>query len=182
MLNGNKVVVGGGEVCDACVVAALSGGTEEIAKFWYGKLETWPEIASMGIYLKTSGPGFFDADFCMGKWGRTGQQAARPWCCVERKESGRMHVCRSSPTVVCGREQGVYPGKYCDRIDTSRTTQSYTSTLQPQRTGTGGRAYKWLIEEATPTEATRKARRAVEREQLCARPSRQRLCARPSRP
>ena len=39
VLNGNKVVVGGGEVCDACVVAALSGGTEEIAKFWYGKLE-----------------------------------------------------------------------------------------------------------------------------------------------
>ena len=33
VLNGNKVVVGGGEVCDACVVAALSGGTEEIAKF-----------------------------------------------------------------------------------------------------------------------------------------------------
>jgi len=41
--------VGGGEVCDACVVAALSGGTEEIAKFWYGKLETCPEIAGMGI-------------------------------------------------------------------------------------------------------------------------------------
>jgi len=55
--------VGGGEVCDACVVAALSGGTEEIAKFWYGKLETCPEIAGMGIYLKTSGPSFFDADF-----------------------------------------------------------------------------------------------------------------------
>jgi len=35
VLNGNKVVVGGGEVCDACVVAALSGGTEEIAKFFY---------------------------------------------------------------------------------------------------------------------------------------------------
>ena len=33
VLNGNKVVVGGGEVCDACVVAALSGGTMEIAKF-----------------------------------------------------------------------------------------------------------------------------------------------------
>ena len=26
VLNGNKVVVGGGEVCDACVVASLSGG------------------------------------------------------------------------------------------------------------------------------------------------------------
>jgi len=87
VLNGNKVVVGGGEVCDACVVAALSGGTEEIAKFWYEKLETCPEIAGMGIYHKTSGPGFFDADFCMGKWGRTGQQAARPWCCVKGKES-----------------------------------------------------------------------------------------------
>ena len=56
VLNGNKVVVGGGEVCDACVVAALSGGTEEIAKFWYGKLETCSEIAGMRIYLKTSGP------------------------------------------------------------------------------------------------------------------------------
>jgi len=42
-------VVGGGEVCDACVVAALRGGTEEIAKFWCGKLETCPEIASMRI-------------------------------------------------------------------------------------------------------------------------------------
>ena len=52
-----------------------------------------------------------------------------------------MHVCRSSPTVVCGREQGVYPGKYCDRIDTntSRTTVSHTSALHPQCTGTGGR-------------------------------------------
>jgi len=41
VLNGNnKVVVGGGKVCDACVVAALWGGTEEIAKFCYGKLET----------------------------------------------------------------------------------------------------------------------------------------------
>ena len=47
VLNGNKVVVGSGEVCDACVVAALSGGTEEIAKFWYGKLETCLEIAGM---------------------------------------------------------------------------------------------------------------------------------------
>ena len=64
VLNGNKVVVGGGKVCDACVVAALWGGTEEIVKFWYGKLETSPEIAGMGIYLKTSGPGFFDAVFC----------------------------------------------------------------------------------------------------------------------
>ena len=62
VLNGNKVVVGGGKVFDACVVAALWGGTEEIVKFWYGKLETCPEIAGMGIYLKTSGPCFFDAD------------------------------------------------------------------------------------------------------------------------
>jgi len=30
----------------------------------------------------------------------------------------------------------------------------------------------WLITEATPTSATRKTRRAVEREQLCARLSR----------
>jgi len=51
VLNGKKVVVGGGEVCDACVVAALSVGTEEIAKFWYGKLKTCPEIAGMGICL-----------------------------------------------------------------------------------------------------------------------------------
>jgi len=29
----------------------------------------------------------------------------------------------------------------------------------------------WFIKEATPTSATRKARRAVERERLCARPS-----------
>jgi len=41
--------VGGGEVCDACGVAALRGGTEEIVKFWYGKLETCPAIAGMGI-------------------------------------------------------------------------------------------------------------------------------------
>ena len=33
----------------------------------------------------------------------------------------------------------VYPGKYCDRIDTSRTTVSHTSALHPQCTGTGGR-------------------------------------------
>ena len=33
VLNGNKVVVGGGEVCDACVVAALSGGTEHFLLF-----------------------------------------------------------------------------------------------------------------------------------------------------
>ena len=39
-------------------VCRLSVGTEEIAKFWYGKLETCPEIAGMGIYLKTSGPSF----------------------------------------------------------------------------------------------------------------------------
>jgi len=51
VLNGDKVVVGGGEVCDACVVAALRGGTEEIAKFWYGKLGTCPDITGMGIYL-----------------------------------------------------------------------------------------------------------------------------------
>jgi len=37
--------------------------TEEIAKFRYENLETRPAIADMGIYLKTSGPGFFDADF-----------------------------------------------------------------------------------------------------------------------
>jgi len=91
VLNGNKVVVGSGEVCDACVVAALRGGTEEIAEYWYGELETCPENVGMGIYLKTSGPGFFDAIFCqrIEVWGRTGQQAARPWCCVEGKESGR---------------------------------------------------------------------------------------------
>ena len=37
--------------------------TEEIAKFWYENLVTCPAIADMGIYLKSSGPGFFDADF-----------------------------------------------------------------------------------------------------------------------
>ena len=49
VLNGNNVVVGGGEVCDACGVAALRGGTKETVKFWYGKLETCPAIAGMGI-------------------------------------------------------------------------------------------------------------------------------------
>ena len=89
-------MVGSGEVCDACVVAALRGGTEEIAKYWYGKHETCPENVGMGIYLKQ------DQDvwsrFLLLRcrllpenevWGRTGQQAARPWCCVEGKESGR---------------------------------------------------------------------------------------------
>ena len=37
--------------------------TVEIAKFRYENLETRPAIADTGIYLKTSGPGFFDADF-----------------------------------------------------------------------------------------------------------------------
>ena len=37
--------------------------TEEIARFRYENLETRPAIADMGIYLKTSGPGFFNADF-----------------------------------------------------------------------------------------------------------------------
>jgi len=37
--------------------------TEEIVKFRYENLETRPAIADMGIYLKTSGPGFFDAGF-----------------------------------------------------------------------------------------------------------------------
>jgi len=37
--------------------------TKEIAKFRYENLETHPAIADMGIYLKMSGPGFFDADF-----------------------------------------------------------------------------------------------------------------------
>jgi len=42
VLNVNNVVVGGGKDCEACVVAALRGGTEEIVKFWCGKLETSP--------------------------------------------------------------------------------------------------------------------------------------------
>jgi len=37
--------------------------TVEIAKFRYENLGTRPAIADTGIYLKTSGPGFFDADF-----------------------------------------------------------------------------------------------------------------------
>ena len=35
----------------------------EIAKFRYENLRTRPAIADTGIYLKTSGPGFFDTDF-----------------------------------------------------------------------------------------------------------------------
>jgi len=35
------------------------------------------------------------------------------------------------------------------------------------------------MKEATPTYETRKARRAVKKERLCARPSRPSLCARP---
>ena len=110
------MVVGGGKVCDACVVAALWGGTEEIVKFWYGKLETSPEIAGMGVYLKTSGPGFFDAVFCQRMRGGVERDSrlldrGAVW---KGRSRGGCSVCRSSPTVVCGREQGVYPGKYCD--------------------------------------------------------------------
>jgi len=42
--------------------------TEEIAKFRYENLETRPAIAVMGIYLKTSGPGFFDADLALTRY------------------------------------------------------------------------------------------------------------------
>jgi len=83
-------VVGGGEVCDACVVAVLSGGTEEIAKFWYRKLETCPEIAGMGIYLKTSGPSFFDADFSqrMRGWVERGSRLRLPKQADDRMRQG----------------------------------------------------------------------------------------------
>jgi len=37
--------------------------TEEIAKFRYENLETRPAVADMEIYLKSSGPVFFDANF-----------------------------------------------------------------------------------------------------------------------
>jgi len=107
VFNGNKVVVGGGEVCDACDVAALRGGTEEIAKFWYGKLETCPEIAGMGNYLKTSSPGFFDADLSQSmrggvEWGSRLLDRGAVW--KGRKQGGES-VCRSSPTIECGRAQ-----------------------------------------------------------------------------
>jgi len=58
----------------------------EIAKFRYENLETHPAIADTGIYLKTSGPGFFDADFYQrivgiassagSLWGRLGSRSA----------------------------------------------------------------------------------------------------------
>jgi len=102
--NGNKVVVGGGEVCDACrVVAALRGGTEEIAKFWYGMLETCPEIAGMGIYLKTSGPGFFDADFSQRMRGgvERGSRLLDRGAVWKGRNQGEESVCRSSPTTKC---------------------------------------------------------------------------------
>jgi len=102
VLNGNKVVVDSGEVCDACVVAALRGGTEEIAKFWYGKLETCLEMAGMGIHLKTSGPGFFDVDFSQRMRGgaeRGGRLLDRGAVWKGRNQGGES-VCRSSPTPV----------------------------------------------------------------------------------
>jgi len=37
--------------------------TKEIAKFRYENLETRMAITDMEIYLKSSGPGFFEADF-----------------------------------------------------------------------------------------------------------------------
>jgi len=40
--------------------------TEEIAKFWYENRESRDAPGDRGhgdLYLKTSGPGFFDADF-----------------------------------------------------------------------------------------------------------------------
>jgi len=50
------------------------------------------------------------------------------------RNQGGVSVCRSSPTIVCGRE----PKERCyKRIDTSRTTGS--SKFHPQCTGTGGR-------------------------------------------
>jgi len=93
---------------DACVVAALWGGTEEIVKFWYGKLETSPEIAGMGIYLlKTSGPGFFDADFCqrMRCGVERGSRLLNRGAVWKGKSRGGCSVCRSSPTIVCSRGQ-----------------------------------------------------------------------------
>ena len=94
MLNGNNVVVGSGEVCDACVVAALRGWTEEIAKYWYGKLETCPENANMGIYLKTSGPGFVVV-LCGREGIREGYpsaEAVRRSCATEAKKRGSVTV------------------------------------------------------------------------------------------
>jgi len=77
VLNGNKVVVGGGEVCDACVVAALLRG------------------------------GFFDANFSKRMRGgvERGSRLLNRGAVWKGRNQGGESVSRSSPAIECGRGQ-----------------------------------------------------------------------------
>ena len=95
VLNGNKVVVGGGKVCDArCVCRRCSVGWDRGDRqvlVWEARDEPGDrghgDLSAQDVWSRFLRCRLLPENEV---WGRTRQQAAQPWCCVEGKESGRM--------------------------------------------------------------------------------------------
>ena len=102
--------------------------TEEIAKFWYEKLETCPEIADMGIYLKTEGEDTVEID---GVWQAVCPERGTWWT----RDDLRL-----------GRDQP-WPGGEPWPLPPAGMTSKMTTILDMERSDTVERAAARLAEE-----------------------------------